>query len=115
MTAKEFASMIESTDIPNAYYQFTNDTAVPPPFICFYFESSGGFYADDINYFPIVHAVVELYTKEKDFDTEATLEGTFEAYDMAWSKAEQYLDDQQMLVEVYDMDVFITTEEESNA
>ena len=116
MTRKEVATMLEGTDIPNAYYQFTNDTAVPPPFICFYYVSSNDLYADDSNYQRIDHLVVELYQdiKDKDFDIEAGLEAVFAANELTFAKAEQYLDDERMVVEVYDIDVIIT-EEESNA
>jgi len=112
MKRTEVATMLSSTGLPYAYYQFTNDTAKVPPFICFYFEDSNDMFADGANYQKIEHLVVELYTREKDFTKEAVIESALASYGLTWVRAEQYLDDERMFVEVYDIDVLIT--EESN-
>ena len=110
MTRTEVAAMINSTGLPYAYYQFTNDTAKPPPFICFYYESSNDLMADNSNYQKIERLVVELYTAEKDFSQEAAVESAFASYGLTWARSEQYLDDERMMVQVYDIDVIITEE-----
>ena len=50
MTYQEINTLIESIGVPSAYYQFTADTVVPPPFICFYFDVDNDLYADNVNY-----------------------------------------------------------------
>jgi hypothetical protein len=100
--------MLNSIGLPYAYYQFPDNTEQPPPFICFYYDSSRDLMADNKNYQKIERLVVELYTKEKDFSTEATVESTLTSNGLTYSRAEQFLDDQHMMVEVYDIDVLIT-------
>ena len=113
MTRKEVSEMIGGIGIPFAYYQFPEGTAIAPPFICFYVDGSEDFQADNINYQKIDHYVIELYSKEKDFDLEARLENALRSNMLTWTRAEQFLDDEQMLVEVYDINVIITEEQEN--
>ena len=124
MTYSDVKTMLDAVEIspnvsvPNAYYQFEDDTGIIPPFICFYFTGSRDVYADNSNYQKIDHLVVELYTKEKDFTLEAKLEGVLNSNGLTWSREETHLDDERMYVEVYDMDVIITeiiTEDNGNA
>ena len=114
MTRKEIAEMIESVGVPYAYYQFPENTQQDAPFICFYNDASRDMYADNTNYQKIDHMVVELYTNNKDFDLEATLEATLNGNGLTWTRAEQYLDDEGLWVAVYDTDVIIT-EDQNNA
>ena len=113
MTYAEVKTMLDGVEIsqgvqvPNAYYQFEDDTGIAPPFICFYYTGSRDLYADNTNYQKIDHLVVELYTREKDFTLEANLESVLNAAGLTWSRAETRLDDERMYVEVYDMDVII--------
>lgn len=110
MTRTEVATMLNNTGLPYAYYQFTNDTAKEPPFICFYFDRSNDLMADNSNYQKIDRLVVELYTKEKDFTNESLVESALAANGLTWTRAEEFLDDEHMMVEVYDIDVIITEE-----
>lgn len=108
MTRKEIKTMLGTVDVDTAYYQFDESTGQQPPFICFYYSNSRDFMADNINYQKIDHLVVELYTKEKDLTLETKLENAFAANGLTWVRYEQYLDDQRMMVQVYDLDVVIT-------
>lgn len=107
MTRKEVADMIAEVGIPTAYYQFTKKTAVPCPFICFYFDRSNDLYADNSNYQTIDNLIIELYTKEKDFELEQTLESVLRSHGMVWSREETPLDDEQMYMEIYNLNVII--------
>lgn len=111
MTFKEIATMIGSIGLPYAYYQFPEANAVTgPPFVCFYYPHDNDFKADSTNYQKIEHLVVELYTDEKDFAKEATVEGVLAGSDMVWSRSETWIDSEQMHLTVYEMDVVITEE-----
>ena len=118
MTYADVKTMLDQVEIsqgvsvPNAYYQFEEDTGIVPPFICFYYTGSRDLYADNSNYQKIDHLVVELYTKDKDFTLEAALESVLKACGLTWTKAETRLDSEQMYVEVYDMDVIIIPDDE---
>lgn len=110
MTQAEIQTMLDGVGIPTAYYQFPNGTEVAPPFICFYFDSSNDVYADNSNYQRIDHLVIELYTREKDFGLERTLEDILRSHGLTWSKSETFLDDDLMLYDSYDIDILITEE-----
>ena len=108
MTTKEVATMVSTIGKPYAYYQFPEGTAQETPFLCFFFTGDNDFKADGENYQKIEHLAVELYTDNKDFDLEATVESTLSSYGMVWTRAEEWLDSEKMLVVVYEMDVVIT-------
>lgn len=120
MTYADIKTMLDTVEIsegvpvPNAYYQFDENTGIKAPFICFYNTGSQDVYADNSNYRKIDHLVVELYTKYKDFQMEAALEGAFRSSGLTWTREETHLDDESLYVEVYDLDIIIT-EEEDNA
>lgn len=108
MTTQEVAAIVAQVGIPYAYYQFTKDTAVAPPFICFFYPYDNDVKADNSNYQAINHLVIELYTDQKDFALEKTVENVLRSHEMVWSKEEEYLDSERMHEVVYEMDVVIT-------
>lgn len=108
MTKKQVASMIASLKIPYAYYQFDEGTGQAPPFICFFYTSSDDLYADQSNYQKITGLSVELYTAEKDFDLEDTVEALLNDNGLTYYKEENYIDSEKMFMTSYDMQVLIT-------
>ena len=112
MTYTEINTIIESIGVPSAYYQFTADTAQPPPFICFYFDGNADLYADNRNYQKVAHLVIELYTDEKDFDREERVETVLNEADIAYNRMESYIDSERLYMVTYDTNLIITKEEE---
>ena len=110
MTTKEVAAMVASIGKPYAYYQFPEGTAQPTPFLCFFFTGDNDFKADGENYQKIEHLAIELYTDNKDFELEAAVEGVLASYGMVWTRAEEWLDTEKMCMVLYEMDVVITPE-----
>lgn len=108
MTYREVKTMVESIGLPFAYYQFTNDTAVAPPFICFYFDESDDEPADNMNWAKIRTLYIELYTDEKNFELESTVEAALAANDQFFTRSETYLDSERMMMVSYEMQVVIT-------
>ena len=113
MTYKEVASMIDSIGVPFAYYQFKKETAKPPPFICFYYDGSNDLAADNTNYQQIRPLVLELYTDEKDFTMEATVEATLNEYGLVYSRSESYIDSEKMYMVTYMTEIVITEDTEN--
>lgn len=107
MTYKQIATMVASMGLPYAYYQFPEGTAQSLPFICFFFVGIDDLYADNSNYKRIEQLSVELYTKDKDFDTEATVEGVLKNNNLTYSKECNYIDSEKMWQIAYDMEVII--------
>lgn len=112
MTLREVAQMVNSFGIPSCYYQFTNNTKIAPPFVAYYYNGSEDLIADNINYCKVNGLIIELYTDNKDFALEQIIETKLKENDLAFTRVENYLDDQRMYMVVYTSSVVIT--EESN-
>lgn len=110
MTFSEVKDMIESIGLPFSYYQFNDDTAVAPPFICFFYGGSEDLYADDSNYQKIERLYIELYADQKNFALESSVETVLNAHGMAWGRDEEWIESERLYEVVYTMDVVITEE-----
>lgn len=110
MTFKEVAEMIESIGFPYAYYQFPEDEASDPPFICYFYEQNNDMYADDQNYQKIESLIIELYTETKDFDSESAVETVLASNELTWSREETPIDSERLYEVIYSLDVIITEE-----
>ena len=108
MTFKQVAKMIKDIGLPYSYYQFNNDTAVAPPFICYFYTGDNDLLADNSNYQKIENLVVELYTDEKDFANEALIETALNDAGLVYSREESYLDSEKMYMVIYSCGVVIT-------
>lgn len=108
MTFKQVAKMIKDIGLPFSYYQFNNDTAVAPPFICYFYTGDNDLLADNSNYQKIENLVVELYTDEKDFANEALIETALNDAGLVYSREESYLDSEKMYMVIYSCGVVIT-------
>lgn len=110
MTYKQIATMLSNTGIPFAYYQFPEGTAQACPFICFYFTQSNDLAADDTNYQKIRRLAIELYTDNKDFAKEETVENALNANGLVYFREESYIDTERMNMVTYLTQVVITDE-----
>ena len=110
MTYKEVATMIAGFGLPYAYYQFPDGTDQACPFLCFYFESSNDLSADDTNYQKIRPLTIELYTDNKDFTTEATIESGLNSNGLVYSREESYIDSERMYMVASTTEIVITEE-----
>ena len=108
MTYKQVAEMVGSIGVPYAYYQFPNNTGIAPPFVCFYFNSSNDFAADNTNYQRIRQLSLELYTDNKDFTLEQTVENILNQNGLVYSREETYLDSEKMYMVTFMTEIIIT-------
>ena len=113
MTYKEVAAMVGSICVPFAYYQFPEGTAQACPFICFYFTDSNDLAADNTNYQKIRPLSIELYTDNKDFALEHTVETVLNQYGFVYTREETYLDSEKMNMVVYSTEIIVTEETEN--
>ena len=107
MTYQEVSSLIARIGVPYAYYQFDEDTAKPTPFVCFYYPEEDEFYADNRNYIKLVVLRIELYTDEKDFSLEETIENLLNENELPFTHYESYIDSEKMLMQTYETEVYI--------
>ena len=73
MTYKEIATMINGIGLPFTYNSFPENIAPDPPYIVFNYPENDDFGADNTNYVSIDVLNIELYTSNKDFQTEAKI------------------------------------------
>lgn len=107
MTTQEIAGMIKSIGLPFAYYQFDEDTGQQPPFICFFYPQDNDVLADNTNYVKVSQLVIELYTDNKDFALEASVEAALTGAGLVYSRQEEKLDDERMHEVIYTTEVII--------
>ncbi len=105
MNGIDLKEFISSFGLPFAYYEFTNQTAVPTPFICYYLADSSDFAADGINYSKIRQLVIELYTDQKDFELEAGIEAKLTAAGLFYSRNEAAIDSEQMYMVTFTSEI----------
>ena len=110
MTYKEVATMVSSIGLPYAYYEFPDGTEQEPPFVCFFYGDSDDMYADNSNFAAIRPVTIELYTANKDFTTESTVESVLSTNGLPYRKTETYIDTEHMFQISYDVEILITEE-----
>lgn len=110
MTYKEVNTMIASVGIDYAYNHFTDDTDHQLPFICFLYSNSDDFAADNTNYQRIRTLDIELYTENKDFALEETVERVLNTNGFVYSREESWIDSEQMYMVRFSTEIVITEE-----
>ena len=110
MTYKEVATMVSGIGLPYAYDHFDEGSASPPPFICFFFSGSDDLAADNTNFQKIRPLVLELYTDNKDFNTEATVEAALNGAELVYAREETYIDSERMYMVTYTTEITISEE-----
>ena len=108
MTRKEVADIIASCEFPWRYSHFSKTPT--PPYLVYYFPSENDVYADDSNFVNKRQLFVELYTKEKDATSEATVEAALKAGGLSWYKQTDFLNDEKLYQTTYEMEVIINGE-----
>lgn len=108
MTYKQVKTLLSTTNLPVVYYQWPEGQAPEPPYLIFYYPGDNDFIGDNSNYQKIRELTVELYTDQKDFALEETVEGVLSG--MVYSRYETYIDDERMFLVTYEMEVIINAE-----
>lgn len=109
MTYKQIASMIESIGLPFTYYSFP-ERAPNLPYIVFYYPQNNDVSADNINYATVVQLNIELYTRNKDFDTEELIEDVLVGNGIYFAKSTEYIDAERMYQTLYTTEIVIEKE-----
>lgn len=108
MTYEELNNMIAGLGLPYAYNEFPNNTRQAPPFICFLLDdTSQDLMADNKNYAAIRPLTIELYTDNKDFDLEQTIEAALTSAGLAFSRGEAFIEGERMYQITYETEVYI--------
>ena len=111
MLIADINTMLGQTGLPKTYYSWPEDDPahpVPPlPYIVWYFPNTDNFAADDRVYSHIEALNIELYTRTKDFATEAAVEAILAANGIVWNRQESWIESEKMYEVLYTTEVII--------
>ena len=108
MTRTEVATIIAGINLPFAYYSFENSQAPDYPFIVYYYMNGDDKLADNTNYVDIEELVIELYSPQVDFTTEATVETQLKKKGIVYSKTRTYIQTELAWQTTYESEVIIS-------
>lgn len=102
MTAEQITALLRATGLPVAYQCFKGPVQLP--YLVWMEKRTANFFADGTVYSRIRHVNVELYTAEKDPDTEASVEHALASF--AWKKTEEiWLESEKCFENLYEFEV----------
>ena len=94
-------AMLEEMRLPFAYDHFAEGESPEPPFICFLFPSSDNFAADGRAYFKVDVVHIELYTDEKNPETESRVETVLDGHGIFYDKTEVWIESERLYEVLY--------------
>ena len=94
-------AMMEEIGLPFAYDHFAEGESPEPPFICFMHPGSDNFAADGKVYLKINEVHIELYTDEKNPETEALVEAVLDAHEIFYDKSEVWIESEKLYEVLY--------------
>lgn len=103
MTLLDFYNILKETGIPVAYQAFSERDAPDLPIMVYTVPYSNNFSADGAVYKRINHIQIDLYTKNKELETEDKVENALSSF--YWNKEEEYLDDERCYRIMYEVEV----------
>lgn len=108
MKQLEIAKMLEKIEtdaaIPITYYSWRENQAPSLPYAVYFYSGTRTEAADNTNHIRIDTLVIELYTKQKDFETEIALEQILSDFEAVYTKQETFLNTEGMFDIIYTME-----------
>lgn len=86
-----------------AYRAFPVSAAPDLPFICVRETESDNFTADNRVWQKRQYVDIELYSAQKDVESENALEDMFAEKEIIWDKSEEYIESEEMLEVIYEV------------
>lgn len=107
MTYKQVFDMLKTTNLSVVYNSWEIGSVPALPYIVFTFPNNDDLFADNINYQTIVQLNIELYSKNKDFTTEGTLESVLKNNGIPFQKTSVWIDSENLYQTLYTTEVLI--------
>ena len=107
MTVSEVYEMLESPGFPVAYDHFEEGETPDLPYLIYCYTGTHDFKADDMVYLRINALEIELYTEQKDPESEQKLEDVLKSYGFICKKSEGYLEAEDMYKVLYETEVIM--------
>ncbi len=105
-------SIMEAIDIPYAYDHFAEGESPEPPFICFLCPESDNFAADGWAYFKVDTVHIELYTDEKNPETESHVESVLDEHGIFYDKTEVWIESERLYEVLYSFEMEVKHHEQ---
>ena len=97
----DLMQLMEEIGLPFAYDHFAEGESPDPPFITFLLPGSDNFAADGKVYLKINEVHIELYTDEKNPETEALVEAILDAHEIFYDKSEVWIESEKLYEVLY--------------
>ena len=97
----DLMQMMEEIGLPFAYDHFAEGESPDPPFITFLLPGSDNFAADGKVYWKITEVHIELYTDEKNPETETLVEAVLDAHEIFYDKTEVWIESEKLYEVLY--------------
>ena len=97
----DMMQLMEEIGLPFAYDHFAEGESPVPPFITFLLPGSDNFAADGKVYLKINEVHIELYTDEKNPETEALVEAVLDAHEIFYDKSEVWIESEKLYEVLY--------------
>ena len=97
----DLMQLMEEIGLPFAYDHFAEGESPDPPFITFLLPGSDNFAADGKVYLKINEVHIELYTDEKNPETEALVEAVLDAHEIFYDKSEVWSESEKLYEVLY--------------
>jgi len=97
----DLMQLMEEIGLPFAYDHFAEGESPEPPFITFLLPGSDNFAADGKVYMKISEVHIELYSDEKNPETEALVEDVLDAHEIFYDKSEVWIESEKLYEVLY--------------
>ena len=98
---QELISLMEEIGVPFAYDHFSEGESPKPPFITFLIPATDNFSADGSVYLKVDVVHIELYTDEKNPETEALVEDVLDSHGFFYDKTEVWIESERLYEVLY--------------
>ena len=98
---RDLIDLLEETGIPYAYDHYAEGESVDPPFITFLIPAADNFSADGRAYLKIDVVHIELYTDEKNPETESKVETVLDQHGIYYDKTEVWIESEKLYEVLY--------------
>ena len=100
----DLMQLMEEIGLPFAYDHFAEGESPNPPFITFLLPGSDNFAPDGKVYWKINEVHIELYTDEKNPETEALVEAVLDAHEIFYDKTEVWIESEKLYEVLYSLE-----------
>ncbi len=98
---QDLMDLLSETGLPFAYDHFAEGESPEPPFITFLIPASDNFSADGVVYLKVDVVHIELYTDEKNPETETLVETVLDSHGIFYEKTEIWIESTRLYEVLY--------------